>query len=77
MRAATTALAIPSAHLGHWYVQIAFAVPSLLIIGFMGRDSLRRRRRARREEKRPGAARPGERPRPGPRGRPGERGRDE
>jgi hypothetical protein len=30
-------------------VQIAFAVPSLLIIGVMGRDSLRRRRRARRE----------------------------
>jgi hypothetical protein len=34
-----------SAHLGHWYVQIAFAVPSLLLIGYMTRDSLRRRRR--------------------------------
>jgi hypothetical protein len=44
-------VALELAHLGHWYVQIAFAVPSLLIIGYMGRDSLRRRRRrARREE---------------------------
>jgi hypothetical protein len=43
-------VALPLAHLGHWYVQIAFAVPSLLIIGYMGRDSLRRRRRARNEE---------------------------
>ncbi len=57
MSAAAMALAPPSAHLGHWYVQIAFAVPSLLIIGYMGRDSLRRRRRARREEKRPGKRR--------------------
>ncbi|MGZ4173366.1 MAG: hypothetical protein ACXVQR_02695 [Solirubrobacteraceae bacterium] len=57
MRAAVMALALPSAHLGHWYVQIAFAVPSLLIIGYMARDSLRRRRRARREEKRPGKPR--------------------
>lgn len=53
MTAAAIALAIPSAHLGHWYVQLAFAVPSLLIIGVMSRDSLRRRRRARREGRRP------------------------
>jgi hypothetical protein len=46
---------LPLAHLGHWYVQIAFAVPSLLIIGYMGRDSLRRRRRARREQSAAGA----------------------
>jgi membrane protein implicated in regulation of membrane protease activity len=57
MTAAALALPIPSAHLGHWYVQIAFAVPSLLIIGYMGRDSLRRRRRERRDGKRPGADR--------------------
>jgi hypothetical protein len=38
-----------SAHLGHWYVQIAFAVPSLVIIGVMTRDSARRRRRERRQ----------------------------
>jgi membrane protein implicated in regulation of membrane protease activity len=41
---------ILSAHLGHWYVQIAFAVPSLVIIVVMVRDSRRRRReRASRE----------------------------
>jgi hypothetical protein len=34
--------------LGHWYVQLLFAVPSLGIIGYMGRDSLRKRRAARR-----------------------------
>jgi len=39
---------IAFAHLGHWYVQLAFAVPSLLIIGVIGRDSLRKRRAARR-----------------------------
>jgi hypothetical protein len=37
------------AHLGHWYVQLAFAAPALLIIGYMARDSLRRRRRKRRK----------------------------
>lgn len=42
------AFVIPSAHLGHWYVQLAFAVPSLLIIGFMWRDSRRRKRQAKR-----------------------------
>jgi hypothetical protein len=43
------ALFLPSAHLGHWYVQLAFAAPALAIIGYMTRDSLRRRRRERRE----------------------------
>jgi hypothetical protein len=37
------------AHLGHWYVQLAFAAPALVIIGYMTRDSLRRRRRRRRK----------------------------
>jgi hypothetical protein len=34
--------------LGHWYVQLLFAVPSLGTIGFMGRDSVRKRVRGRR-----------------------------
>jgi len=42
------ALLLPYAHLGHWYVQLAFAVPSLLIIGFMWRDSRRRKRQGKR-----------------------------
>ncbi len=50
------ALFVPSAHLGHWYVQIAFAVPALAIIGYMTRDSLRRRRRERREARERGRA---------------------
>jgi membrane protein implicated in regulation of membrane protease activity len=36
------------AHLGHWYVQLAFAAPALLIIGYLLRDSVRRRLRERR-----------------------------
>jgi hypothetical protein len=39
---------LPYAHLGHWYVQLAFAAPALAIIGYMLRDSLRRRWRERR-----------------------------
>ena len=46
------ALLLPYAHLGHWYVQLAFAVPSLLIIGFMWRDSRRRKRQGKRQGKR-------------------------
>ncbi len=42
---------IVSAHLGHWYVQLAFAVPALLLIGYMTRDSLRRKRQERRKQK--------------------------
>jgi len=37
---------LPYACLGHWYVQIAFAGPSLLIFGAMGRDKVRNRWRA-------------------------------
>ena len=44
---------IVSAHLGHWYVQIAFAAPALAVLGYMGRDSLRRRRARRREQRPP------------------------
>jgi hypothetical protein len=43
---------LPSAHLGHWYVQLAFAVPALVVIGYIARDSLRRRWRERREARR-------------------------
>lgn len=32
------------AHLGHWYFQLAFAAPALILIGWMARDSLRRHR---------------------------------
>jgi hypothetical protein len=35
---------LAGAHLGHWYVQIAFAVPSLVLITVMVRDSRRRKR---------------------------------
>jgi hypothetical protein len=35
---------IVSAHLGHWYVQLAFAGPALVIIGYMSRDSMKRKR---------------------------------
>ncbi|HEY5318223.1 MAG TPA: hypothetical protein VIJ20_09595 [Solirubrobacteraceae bacterium] len=47
--------------LGHWYVQIAFAGPSLLIFGAMGRDKVRRYVRARRGLE-PIAARPKQKP---------------
>ncbi len=47
------------AHLGHWYVQIAFAAPALVIIGYLLRDSIRRRLRERRgdSEREPGKPR--------------------
>jgi membrane protein implicated in regulation of membrane protease activity len=47
-----SALLVP-AHLGHWYVQIAFAAPALVIIGYLLRDSVRRRLRERRGESEP------------------------
>jgi membrane protein implicated in regulation of membrane protease activity len=40
------------AHLGHWYIQLLFAAPALLIIALVARDSLRRRRRERRRKPR-------------------------
>lgn len=42
---------IVSAHLGHWYVQLAFAAPALVLIGYMTRDSLRRKRAERRKNR--------------------------
>jgi hypothetical protein len=41
---------IVSAHLGHWYVQLAFAAPALVIIGYMSRDSMKRKRNAERRK---------------------------
>jgi membrane protein implicated in regulation of membrane protease activity len=38
-----------TAHLGHWYVQLAFAAPAIVVIAYMTRDSLRRRRERRRD----------------------------
>jgi hypothetical protein len=40
---------LPLAHLGHWYFQVLFAVPALAVIGYMIRDSLRKRRSDRRK----------------------------
>jgi hypothetical protein len=34
--------------LRHWYLQLMFGVPSLLIFGAMGRDKVRRYLRARK-----------------------------
>lgn len=34
--------------LGHWYMQLMFAVPAIGVIGAIGRDSLRKRMAARR-----------------------------
>jgi hypothetical protein len=59
---------VQTAHLGHWYVQLAFAVPALIVIGYIARDSLRRRWRERRGE-RPDADAPKPPTRPGPRDR--------
>jgi hypothetical protein len=42
---------IVCAHLGHWYIQLAFAAPALAIIAYMTRDSLRRKRVERRKNK--------------------------
>jgi hypothetical protein len=59
---------VQTAHLGHWYVQLAFAVPALIVIGYIARDSLRRRWRERRGGRPDADARkPPERP--GPRNR--------
>jgi hypothetical protein len=35
--------------LSHWYVQLLFAVPALAILGYMGRDSLRRKQARRKQ----------------------------
>jgi hypothetical protein len=48
--------------LGHWYVQMAFAGPSLLVFVAMARDTIRRRWRAFRGLE-PIQARPRQKPR--------------
>lgn len=37
------------AHLGHWYVQLPFVVPSLVIMIYMARTNLRDRKRRRQK----------------------------
>ena len=34
--------------IAHWYVQLLFAGPAVAVLGYMGRDSLRRRRLERK-----------------------------
>jgi hypothetical protein len=48
---------IAFAHLGHWYFELAFAAPALAVIGYMTRDSIRRRRRAKAHKRVPGKRR--------------------
>jgi hypothetical protein len=48
---------IPIAHFGHWYVQLIFAGPVLLLALLMGIDTVRKRRAGRSSRKRP--TRPG------------------
>ena len=50
------------AHFGHWYFQIAFAVPSLILIVVVSRDSRRRRRRRDEAEARQPPSEPGPAP---------------
>jgi hypothetical protein len=38
------------AHFGHWYVQLIFAAPVLLLGGAMAVDSVRKRRKGREDE---------------------------
>jgi membrane protein implicated in regulation of membrane protease activity len=52
------------AHLGHWYVQLAFAAPALVVIGYMARDSVRRRRRERQNARGDKQSRPAKRSQP-------------
>jgi hypothetical protein len=47
-----------SAHAGHWYVELLFAAPALLIIGAIARESLRRRWHERPEQRKPGEREP-------------------
>jgi hypothetical protein len=39
---------IALACLSHWYIQLLFAGPALAVLGYMGRDTLLRRRRTRK-----------------------------
>jgi hypothetical protein len=38
------------AHFGHWYVQLIFAAPVLLLGGAMAVDSFRKRRKGREDD---------------------------
>jgi membrane protein implicated in regulation of membrane protease activity len=39
---------IPLAHFGHWYVQLIFAAPVLVLVLLMGIDTVRKRRAERK-----------------------------
>ncbi len=41
-------MSVPLAHLGHWYGEIAFAVPLLVLVALAGWDRLKRRGRGGR-----------------------------
>lgn len=41
-------ITLPLAHFGHWYVQLIFAAPVLLVAGVLGLDSVKQRLRNRR-----------------------------
>jgi membrane protein implicated in regulation of membrane protease activity len=47
----------PLAHFGHWYVQVIFAAPVLVLVVLMGIDTVRKRRADPPKPKRP--TRPG------------------
>jgi hypothetical protein len=39
------------AHAGHWFLGLLYAAPVLIVAGLMGIESLRSRRRQRREKR--------------------------
>jgi ABC-type transport system involved in Fe-S cluster assembly fused permease/ATPase subunit len=41
---------IPLAHFGHWYVQILFVAPVVLLVGALSFQSWRENRRRRKKE---------------------------
>lgn len=43
--------ALPLAHFGHWWGQLLFAVPVVLLFGFVGWENIKRRWRGRQDGK--------------------------
>jgi len=43
-------VSLPLAHLGHWWGQIVFAAPVLILVGVLLYDKVRSRRRERKSE---------------------------
>ncbi len=46
-------MTLPLAHFGHWWGQLVFAAPVLILVGLLLFDKLRGRSTARRGERRP------------------------